>query len=43
MSTDNQLDLNQDYGNSKSRQLEKESKFKSPEEKHAQGEFYGED
>lgn len=43
MSTDNQVDLIQDYGNSESRQLEKESKFELPEDKHAQSEFYGED
>lgn len=43
MSTDNQVDLNQDYDNLKSRQLEEESKFELPEDTHAQSEFYRED
>lgn len=43
MSTDNQVDLDQDHGNSKRRQLEKKTKFELPEDKHAQSEFYGED
>lgn len=43
MSTGNQVDLNHDYDNLKSRQLEEESKFELPEDIDAQSEFYGED
>lgn len=43
VSTDNWVDLNQDYGNLKNRQLVEESKFELPEDIHAQSEFYRED